>query len=124
MKKVLIVDDSLEFHRLFKLIFEDYRYDFQYVFSGQEALEKINDQQFDLVISDWEMRHGNGEWLLSQILKMPAPPKVIIISGHMFLSEEKLLKMGANGFFHKPFSILKFLNHFESVLDYNSSLSN
>lgn len=69
---------------------------------GKRALELINENEFDLIISDLNMPNGNGEWLLSQIKDKRHAP-AMIVSGEK-IPLRKLREMGAIGSLPKPHS--------------------
>jgi len=51
-KKILVIDDEPDFHSLFSRILEQEGYVVISAYSGEEALEKLTYENFDLVILD------------------------------------------------------------------------
>ena len=60
MKKILIVDDDLDFCEATKLILESKAYKVSLAYDGKEGLEKIRSEEPDLVILDVMMPEMNG----------------------------------------------------------------
>ncbi|MBL7716590.1 MAG: response regulator [Bdellovibrionales bacterium] len=108
VRKVLVVDDEAQNRWIVETSLKD-RNDIQ-VFSadcGEKALELINEHEFSLVISDFNMPNGNGEWLLSRI-KDKSNARAMIVSGQR-IPMCKLREMGAVGGMPKPHTKQDFL---------------
>lgn len=56
--------------------------------SGVEALEILNHQLVDLVVSDFDMDNGNGKFLLEGIQNLNLKIPFIFFSGRLLSSEE------------------------------------
>lgn len=106
IKRVLIVDDEKFIRRGLKLILEQMDYDFSIIQTcrnGREALEKLNSEDFDLVLTDIRMPQIDGIDLIREIQKLKNKPEVIIISGYdEFSYAVEGLKYGAQGYILKP----------------------
>lgn len=59
LPKALVVDDNTEMNIYLKEIFSDFL-DCTFAFNGKEALNKIEEQSFDIIISDLKMPIMNG----------------------------------------------------------------
>ena len=105
MKNILVVDDSAEARNLLEIILDDHGYIPIKASSGEEAIILLKTFKIDLIISDLEMRNGDGHWLLSQLKTFEKAPKVIIVSGDIRATEEFIIASGALAFFRKPFSL-------------------
>jgi two-component system response regulator HydG len=79
------------------------------VANGKEALERVQRERFDLVLSDLRMPLVDGMALLAQlqergILTSPSGPKVVMVTAH---GSERLaveaMRRGAFDYFRKPF---------------------
>jgi DNA-binding response OmpR family regulator len=102
--RMLIVDDELGISESLKDYFELENYQVQTASSGNKALEILNNQNFDVVISDVRMPDGDGRFLLKSIRKMgPKKPIVIMMSGFSDLSIDEVLKEGGTALLSKPF---------------------
>jgi CheY-like chemotaxis protein len=97
MRKILIVDDSADNVALVKYFLGD-EYDCLVATSGIEALVLVQDIQFDLVLSDYQMENGDGIWLLGQLKLMPKAPPCIILTADLIKEESFFKDAGAQGF--------------------------
>src|SRR5690242_1078969 len=72
--------------------------------NGSDALMKLENQHFDLVITDYEMPRANGLVVATEITRMPPlrkPRGVITISGRT-LAKERLTDIE---YLQKPFDV-------------------
>ena len=104
--KILIVDDE-EIMRgfLFDLL-EDSGYEVTQCTSGEEAIEKVMESNFDLVITDIKMQGKDGYDVLNEVKKIHPDIKVLLMTGYA-LDEDgsSSISKGADGFILKPFDI-------------------
>lgn len=74
--------------------------------SGYKALELVQKETFDAIISDIRMAHGTGIELLDSIRKdLGALPLLMLITGFADITHEEAYAKGANAIFTKPFAI-------------------
>lgn len=59
-KKILVVDDSAALRQVVNIALQDEEYAVIEACDGKEALELLNGQQIDLIISDVNMPHMDG----------------------------------------------------------------
>lgn len=82
--KILVVDDELSIERLFSRCFKqqihDGKFEFTYVYDGQQALEKIHTSLPDLMLLDLRMPNLDGFGLLRQLKQENLHLKTIIVS--------------------------------------------
>ena len=82
VKAILFVDDHEVLARLSCEILEMQGYKAVSAYSAKEALEKFNQQDFDILVTDFRMEGMNGVELAHKIReKSPATP-VIIVTGY------------------------------------------
>ena len=67
MKKILVVDDDENIRLLYKAELEDEGFGVEIASSGEEALEKIEEGEFDIVTLDIKMSGLNGIDVLRMI---------------------------------------------------------
>jgi type IV pili sensor histidine kinase/response regulator len=108
ISKILIVDDSIAFRKLLDRVLSQSGYQVVQCRDGKEALEKLNQpgELFDLVISDIEMPRLDGFALLKEIRSAPqwhSLPVVILTSRENHRHRQKAMRLGATGYFTKPF---------------------
>ncbi len=110
--KILIVDDEPSIRKLLFKYLSDKNYAVDTADNGQTALEKLESESFDLVLTDLRMPKMGGRELL-QIMSdnFPNIPK-IVLTGHG-TSEDIILalKTGAYDFLTKPITDFGMLDH-------------
>ncbi len=81
-KKILIVEDEPYFHDLYKAMLEDKDYDIISAYDGDEAMEKVEQEKPDLIITDILMDMVTGDTFFLYLKGMPecADIPIIIIS--------------------------------------------
>ena len=110
MKRIMIVDDDPGIVNLLRLLLEERRYEILIARDGREALELLETQQVDLILTDVAMPHLNG-YELCQRVKNSADPQlvltpVILMSGRTLDSDIRYGKsLGADDYLAKPFDI-------------------
>ncbi len=115
--KVLVVDDD---HRICELLVETLEaigYQAAGASSARTALQKIESERFDLVISDIVMPEMSGIELLIELQKKHAGLPVVMITGNAY---EDILKgarsAGATALLTKPFRISQIEQAMEEAL--------
>jgi DNA-binding NtrC family response regulator len=107
-KRLLIVDDeeTLTFSLYQTFILSKNDYEVVTAASGEEALQKMQEQPFDLVLSDISMPGMSGLQLLQHIKQLYPQTTVIIMTAYG--SQEKkdeAFALGAVEYIEKPFEI-------------------
>lgn len=109
MKKVLAVDDEWFNREVIEYTLKHWGYDVVVAGDGEEAIEVVNKQHCDLVITDIGMPKINGIQL-TKILKLTHPElKVMLMSaayGKTF--KPTALEAGADDFLPKPYDLKDF----------------
>ncbi len=106
--KVLIVDDFAVMRRTVRRTLRMIGFtEIDEAKNGKEALKKLREGKFDLVLSDWSMPEMSGPKLLGS---MKADKDLRDIPFIMISAESSkegiagILKAGANGYITKPFT--------------------
>jgi len=102
--KILVIDDEPAIRFTLQGILEDEGYEVDAAEDGQAGLAKIENNSFDLVISDLRMPNLDGMGLLQALQNIDNAPQVIMITAHG--SERhavEAIKNGAYDYFRKPF---------------------
>lgn len=103
-KKILVVDDDRPIRKLVKRSLAEEGYIISDAVDGQDAVERLNQDLFDLVISDIAMPKMDGIELVRWIVAY-ASMDVIVMTGYIAdYRYEELIKLGAADFIHKPFT--------------------
>jgi len=120
--KLLIVDDEKHIREgLGKALSLD-GYDVQLASDGQEAIDKVEEGDVDLVITDLKMPLRSGEELLKDALERYPYLPIIILTGHGTIENAvEAMRNGAYDFITKPLNIDKLSLIVKRALE-NSSL--
>lgn len=116
MKKILIADDEPHIIRILKLTLEKSGYHVDSVTNGKAALEKIQQQHPDVLISDIQMPHMTGEELCKKINnEIPERKFLIIVSSSRTETEHREWAQEISNliFMEKPLSTRKLLSILE-----------
>lgn len=109
IKRILIIDDEADFHSLFSRVLTAEGYEVVPVYSGEEALEKLTYDKFDLIILDLVLQAPgkSGIETLEAIRKVNTETCVIITSAHATTEQavEAVTEKGAQTYIQKPFKI-------------------
>lgn len=106
--QILVVDDEPDICELISYEAKKRGAQVDLATNGEEALSKVKEKNYDVVISDIEMPRVNGVEFLKQIqihrndAKQPA---VIFTSALSPVTPEDALKLGADAYFTKPFKL-------------------
>ena len=104
--KILLVDDDLFLRKALALYLKNKGYEVVQVSDGEEAMDKINKNWFNLIITEMNLPTFGGMELINEIrnkLKLRIPIIVLTTFGVANV-EVEMLTLGANDFLSKPFS--------------------
>ena len=128
MYRVLIVDDEMPALRFVQSIIERFSKNFQVAgvaTSGEQGFQLLEQQMFDLLITDIGMRGMNGIELAQAARAMQPNIRIVIISGYgKFEYAQGAIQAGVDDYLLKPVSISKMtaiLENLEKKLDANQS---
>jgi len=104
MAKILIVDDEEHVRGSIKMLLEFEGYQILTASNGQEALDLLQQEDFDLVISDVRMPKMTGLDLLHHIKKMNPLLPVMMITAHATVDDViEAMREGAFNYLKKPY---------------------
>lgn len=124
MAKILIIEDEASIRRVLSKILaeENDAYLITEAADGEEGLEKIKAEDFDLVICDIKMPNKDGEEVLQEAKKIKPETPFIMISGHGDLETAvNTMRLGAFDYISKPPDLNRLLTTVRNALD-NKSL--
>lgn len=105
VKRVLVVDDEAVIREGMKRILEGAGYSVETFGSGYSAIERMQDHEFDLVITDLKMPGMNGIEVLKSIKILQPEVPVILITGYAAIDNAiESMKSGAADYIPKPFT--------------------
>lgn len=108
--QILVVDDQVDVRRVCKLALAGDGARCDEVGNGNDAVAKIRETDYDLVLLDVDLPGLNGEQVLRKIKQDPPSPhiKVIMLSGRTSGDElSRMMNAGADDFLTKPFSLVQ-----------------
>lgn len=100
---ILLVDDDLAFRVGTLALLEDHGFKASFAANGEEAMQKLAEQPFDLVLSDLVMPGINGIELLKHIRDTYPGLTVIMITGFASIGTAvEAMRIGARDYVTKP----------------------
>ncbi|WP_111670048.1 PAS domain-containing hybrid sensor histidine kinase/response regulator [Algoriphagus litoralis] len=103
--RILLAEDNDLNLQLMTLMFQQLGFQFEIAKNGQEVLEKVKSQPFDVILMDVQMPIMNGLEATREIRKMAGMDRIIIIglSANVFEEDQKkAMESGMNDYLTKP----------------------
>ena len=102
-KRILLVDDEKDFVEALAERLRNRDFDVTTAFTGEEALEKLKEYNFDVAIVDVKMPGLDGIETLKEIKKLKPLTEVLMLTGHGTVETAiEGMKHGAYDFLMKP----------------------
>jgi CheY-like chemotaxis protein len=115
--RILLVDDEPGLLRIFHTALRIYGYEVAGCTSASEALERLAQGGFDLVLSDVNMPKCGGIELLQMIRKLHPSLPVIVMTGRPSADvERRAVEHGASSYLVKPIMPANLRSAIESAL--------
>jgi two-component system, OmpR family, alkaline phosphatase synthesis response regulator PhoP len=115
MIKILTVEDEKPISNLIRINLLDAGYDCECAFDGEQAIEMIEKNNYDLILLDIMLPKVDGYELFEYIKPLEIP--VIFLTAKSDVKDTvKGLKLGAEDYLTKPFEIMELLARVERVL--------
>jgi len=113
-KKVLLVDDNLINVMVGKQILEKSKLTVAVANDGQQAVNKMKEEDFDIVLMDIQMPILNGYEATEEIRKFNSSTPILALSAAVFMEiKDKVEACGMNGYVFKPFNPEDLLSEIE-----------
>ncbi|MBN2880314.1 MAG: response regulator transcription factor [Clostridia bacterium] len=106
-KKILIVDDEPLIVKGLKFSLEQEGYETDVAYDGEEALQKINEGDFDLVLLDLMLPKIDGIAVCQQVRETKSIPIIMVTAKGEDMDKILGLEYGADDYLVKPFNILE-----------------
>ena len=117
---VLLVEDNTMNQVLAKKVMEDWGWHIDIVENGLEAIDRLNEKDFDVVLMDIQMPEMDGYEATKKIRSMPIPMcnvPIMAMTAHVMPNEEETCyKMGMNGYISKPFDTQVLYDKITSII--------
>jgi len=105
-EKILVVDDEKRMLRVLRLGLGTAGYQVTTASDGDEALEKLLEFPFDLVVTDVKMANMSGVELIYEIERLGMKIPVVVMTAFADVETAvKVFKHGAYDFIQKPFTL-------------------
>jgi putative nucleotidyltransferase with HDIG domain len=122
--RVLVVDDEESVRIMIGATLERQGHDVQFASSGREAVEMLERNTFDLVLTDIVMQEGNGIVLLERIrAQQPHLPVVMVSAIHDIGVAIDSMRRGAYDYLLKPFERHHLISTVQRALDHRQALA-
>ena len=121
-KRILVIDDEALVIESLKKLLKKKGYDVSIAKNGLEAMQRVEEGDFDLIVSDIRMPDMNGIEIIKKIreyLKRNGKGSVpeILITGYASKENlEEAKKLNVADYIYKPFNIKDFLDGIERNL--------
>ena len=121
--KVLVVDDEVSIVEVLKALLSREGYDVKTASDGEEALDELRGDKFDLMISDIRMQPMDGITLLRKARELQEHLAVIMITAYATVETAvEAMKNGAFDYVCKPFKIDELILTVQRALSYEHVL--
>ncbi len=120
MSKILVIEDEAAIRRVLTKILseESDTYQVEEAEDGLSGLEKIKNDDYDLILCDIKMPKMDGVEVLEAIKKIKPEIPVVMISGHGDLDTAvNTMRLGAFDYISKPPDLNRLLNTVRNALD-------
>ena len=82
LEKILIIDDEASLRHMLRLVLEREGYSVSDAANGVEALTRLNQETFDLILCDVRMPEMDGLTFLREVSQRSPAPTVIMMSAY------------------------------------------
>ena len=106
-KKILIVDDNKLNIKVARRALQDFNFEIEECYDGQECLDKVvNGNEYDLILMDIMMPNMSGETAIAKLKENPNfnIPTIALTADAVAEAEEKYKSEGFTNYIAKPFS--------------------
>ena len=101
---ILVVDDEKDICMALKFLLTKEGYDVKEAYNGEEAIERIKRENFDVVMTDIKMEKMDGFEVLKQAQKISPETSVIMMTAFAsVVSAVEAMRSGASDYITKPF---------------------
>lgn len=116
MSRILIVDDNGEIREVITILLEGEGFETEEAASGEEALRKVKEGEYDLILLDVMMPGQNGYQTCVEIRKRTNAP-ILFLSARTQVEDKTMgFLSGGDDYLPKPFSYQEFLGRVKALL--------
>jgi two-component system, OmpR family, response regulator len=114
--RILLVDDEQSVQKLLSYPLRKEGYDVVAALDGQQALDRVRDQAFDLVVLDVMLPKLDGYEVCRRLRARTAVPIIMLTAKAEEFDKVLGLELGADDYITKPFSMREFRSRVKAVL--------
>ncbi|GAC1315787.1 MAG: response regulator transcription factor [Thermoleophilaceae bacterium] len=114
--RILLVDDEQSVQKLLAFPLHREGYEVVSAVSGQEALERFREDEFDLVVLDVMLPRVDGFEVCRQLRAKSSVPIIMLTAKADEFDKVLGLELGADDYITKPFSMREFRSRVKAVL--------
>jgi DNA-binding response OmpR family regulator len=114
--RILLVDDEVSVQKLLTYPLRKEGYDVVPALDGREALERLRDNNFDLVVLDVMLPRMDGFDVCRAIRSRSTVPIIMLTAKTEETDKVLGLELGADDYITKPFSVREFRSRVKAVL--------
>jgi DNA-binding response OmpR family regulator len=114
--RILLVDDEQSIQKLLAYPLRKEGYDVVSALDGREALDRLRDASFDLVVLDLMLPKVDGFDVCRQIRSHSTVPIIMLTAKAEEIDKVLGLELGADDYITKPFSVREFRSRVKAVL--------
>ena len=116
MNNILIVEDDISISKNLSLLLSSEGYSNFIASSQKEAIEMLENNQFDLILLDISLPDGNGYTVCTAAKRMGETPVIFLTASDDEISVVTGLDLGADDYIVKPFRPMELLSRIKSVM--------
>ena len=114
--RILLVDDEQSVQKLLAFPLRKDGYDVVCACDGEEALDRVRDGGFDLVVLDLMLPKVDGFEVCRQVRSRSSVPIIMLTAKTEEIDKVLGLELGADDYITKPFSVREFRSRVKAVL--------
>lgn len=123
MKRILIVDDEKNIRVSLEHCTKNQGYEVDNASDGNEAINMIRNNKYDLILMDYQIPNKNGVDILKLMRSEGIETNVIIMTAYGTVDVAvDSMKLGAVDFISKPFTLKKIKSMIKTILENEESL--
>ena len=118
VQHLLLVDDESGFREAIAERLSEHRFRVEQAGTGEEALERLNEFAFDILITDLRLPGVDGRHILDEAFARYPEIIAIVITGFGTVREAvEVTRLGAEGFITKPFQFEELLHELTAAME-------
>jgi CheY-like chemotaxis protein len=118
--KILLADDEMSLRFLLSETLIDEGFDITEATDGQEAIDRLQQNEYDLIILDYMMPEKTGievcDWLRHSTSINQQKPVILLTAKTLETDKERAMAAGVTSYFVKPFSPMQLVSTIKQMI--------